>query len=910
MKKILFTLFSLLPLVAMNGQVKVGETIYDLQTNESIEERIINHGNGTVSVAWTFAPASDDATYPGRGTAFNQVVNGTVGAFPVERLEDERTGWPSIGETASGRLFAISHSGASGLVFTYKDAGASEWTSTSLNNAAGVNLDAGGTWARSAVVGNTIHVIASRLNASIYDVNGGLNYLRSKDNGNTWEAFQLPNMNPETFSIFGGDAYALDANGDKVAIVAHTYSPVVWWSEDGGDSWDFFQLVDNGNIAYNPDGSNGEILPVVASEGAFENLIDDNGTLHVWYGRRVWIEGTTIGETAGARYFSSTGQGMMYWNSSMEAPEIISNTVLQDFTGDCEYQDETNPQHRNALVSMPSAGIDANGVLYLSYSAVVDGALDSQGEPFRDIYMIKSNDGGMTWVGPLNVTNSPTTDDVYGAIARRVDDNVHLLYQKDNFTGTVLFESHDEVGNVSNINDMIYQAVPVGSIVNPTNALSTCPQIFRLFNLNAKVDCAIDLESTFVSVTDYPDGDLTDEYLQVAGEIVYTAASVDEEEIFTISDSDGNSKNDTLTVSVQALDTEAPVATLNGSANMAVLVNTSFVDPGITVEDSYDGLGCPASDFVTVEGTVNIAVPGTHTLTYHVEDNAGNQAPDLVRTVEVITEDADGPVITLEDGGTIEAEAAVGAEFVAPGFTAIDNVDGDVSADVVVTGVEDVNLEEAGTYTITYTVTDAAGNTTTVTQVVNVVDTTAPVITLTSGATIFHTCDTEFTEPGYTAIDAIDGNVTAQVVVTGEVCESTPGTYKLTYKVSDNSGNEATKDRNIVVAGPGGNNAACSYDVDCESPFIGLNDLLLNQNIQVGPNPSNGVFEINIQDVETRDVSIEVIDMMGKNIRNFTRKNVNNNAAFSIDLTDLAKGKYFLHIHTDSGSIVKSVMTK
>jgi hypothetical protein len=47
---------------------------------------------------------------------------------------------------------------------------------------------------------------------------------------------------------------------------------------------------------------------------------------------------------------------------------------------------------------------------------------------------------------------------------------------------------------------------------------------------------------------------------------------------------------------------------------------------------------------------------------------------------------------------------------------------------VTITG--SVDTDTLGSYTITYTATDANGNTGTATRTVNVVDTTAPVITL------------------------------------------------------------------------------------------------------------------------------------------------------------------------------------
>ena len=67
-----------------------------------------------------------------------------------------------------------------------------------------------------------------------------------------------------------------------------------------------------------------------------------------------------------------------------------------------------------------------------------------------------------------------------------------------------------------------------------------------------------------------------------------------------------------------------------------------------------------------------------------------------------------------------------GSGYVEPGATATDACDG--SLPVTITGSV---LTSKGTYTKTYKATDSAGNTSTVTRTVNVVDTTPPVITLT-----------------------------------------------------------------------------------------------------------------------------------------------------------------------------------
>ena len=66
--------------------------------------------------------------------------------------------------------------------------------------------------------------------------------------------------------------------------------------------------------------------------------------------------------------------------------------------------------------------------------------------------------------------------------------------------------------------------------------------------------------------------------------------------------------------------------------------------------------------------------------------------------------------------------------------TASDNYDGDISADVVIGGD---SVDTVGQYTVTYNVSDDAGNAASeVTRTVNVTDTTAPVITLVGDAVV------------------------------------------------------------------------------------------------------------------------------------------------------------------------------
>lgn len=86
-------------------------------------------------------------------------------------------------------------------------------------------------------------------------------------------------------------------------------------------------------------------------------------------------------------------------------------------------------------------------------------------------------------------------------------------------------------------------------------------------------------------------------------------------------------------------------------------------------------------------------------------------------------EDITAPVITVSGGNSVSQNlpsTAGNGSWTNPTATATDDEDGDISSSVSVTGTVDPNT--AGTYTLTYTVSDAAGNTATETVTVNVVN--------------------------------------------------------------------------------------------------------------------------------------------------------------------------------------------
>lgn len=120
----------------------------------------------------------------------------------------------------------------------------------------------------------------------------------------------------------------------------------------------------------------------------------------------------------------------------------------------------------------------------------------------------------------------------------------------------------------------------------------------------------------------------------------------------------------------------------------------------------------------------------------------------------------------------------------------------DVTDKVKVT--HNIYNNEIGTYQIVFTYI-LENKEYKLTKEIEIKDETAPVITLKSGETMMVVLDTKYVEPGYSAIDSYDGDITSKVKISGEVDVKKEGTYTIKYTVEDSSGNKAMKKRKVTV---------------------------------------------------------------------------------------------------------------
>ena len=243
-----------------------------------------------------------------------------------------------------------------------------------------------------------------------------------------------------------------------------------------------------------------------------------------------------------------------------------------------------------------------------------------------------------------------------------------------------------------------------------------------------------------------------------------------------------------LTVIVNPVTTKAAAPVLSGTATGATQVLVS-VNGSAAVNASVSG------------NTWSVAwngylADGTHNVQATAKNAAGNSVSDTTTNELVI--DRTAPVVSLL--GASSMSLTTGSTFSDPGATAADAREGNVTARIVKSG--SVNTAAAGAYTLTYSATDSLGNASAVvTRTVTVTggDTVKPVIALNGSATMTVKRFRSFSDPGATATDNVDGNITSRITKTGSVNTWRLGTYMITYNVKDNAGNAATPVTRAVI---------------------------------------------------------------------------------------------------------------
>ena len=172
-------------------------------------------------------------------------------------------------------------------------------------------------------------------------------------------------------------------------------------------------------------------------------------------------------------------------------------------------------------------------------------------------------------------------------------------------------------------------------------------------------------------------------------------------------------------------------------------------------------------------------------INYSINYNNKNK----VFTRKIVFKDLESPVIKLNDNLN-NINLCPNDKYVESGYTAYDNVDGDIT-----NKVETKTLHNK----IYYSVIDSSGNKKTIFRNINYYDNELPNLELIGSKNIYLFKGTEYYEKGYKANDNCDGDITDRVKINNNIDINNIGNYKVNYSVSDTLGNINNISRNVIV---------------------------------------------------------------------------------------------------------------
>ncbi|MGT2834098.1 GEVED domain-containing protein [Streptococcus hyointestinalis] len=393
------------------------------------------------------------------------------------------------------------------------------------------------------------------------------------------------------------------------------------------------------------------------------------------------------------------------------------------------------------------------------------------------VTLTKNTDGSYT--GTDGNTYTPVDNgDGTVTLTVKVPADADLQATGDGYTTSpITATATDAAGNSNTSSDVISNEPPVITTVTPTTVIEkgstplTEAQIAALFDGGSdKEDDASTTDSKTSTVTYV----MTDSEGNVVTPEQVAANPGDYTVTATITDSDG--KSATATALITTKDTTSPRVAIEN-------VSTAATEVAVTVSDDAEKAD----------------------VTFPVSTNTGTTSTTTGTTTVTLTKNTDGSY-TGTDGNT---------------YTPVANGDGTVTLTVKVPADADLQATGDGytTSPITATATDAAGNSTTSSDVITntppVIETTVPVTTITKGATIdvtslfdggsdkeddASTTDSKTSTVTYTAVDASGNAVTASSVEElNSYISANPGTYVVTATITDSDGLTDTATATVVT---------------------------------------------------------------------------------------------------------------
>ncbi|HCU47387.1 TPA: hypothetical protein DIC47_03140, partial [Candidatus Nomurabacteria bacterium] len=284
----------------------------------------------------------------------------------------------------------------------------------------------------------------------------------------------------------------------------------------------------------------------------------------------------------------------------------------------------------------------------------------------------------------------------------------------------------------------------------------------------------------------------------------------------------GTNITHTYTITNNENDTTPPVITILGDNPMSVIKDNVYSELGATALDEVDG-----ATEVTTSGVVVTSVVDSYVVTYSSTDLVGNTSIET-RTVNVVLSDTYNITASAGANGTI---SPLGITAVPSTTNQIYTITPDEGYGVDTLTIDGVQIASALSYTFSNVI---ATHSIAVTFTDNP-DTTVPVITILGDNPISVVKGETYVDPGATATDNIDGDITSSITTTGSINTSAISSYSITYRVVDVAKNSATATRTVNIV------YADTYNVTASA---GANGTISPLGVTAVPSTTNQIYTI------------------------------------------------------------------